>query len=129
MKTYLTPEQFSELFYTLFNRKMKYASPPELADTIILDLFNAYEKEVKETLEGSMYGIDDYYEEGNAVDLIGYQFHKSFRQTDIIPVRHIDMIIWTCIREADVFWKVMKRVCKILTSEDGLETYKDECDA
>jgi len=69
--------------------------------------------------------IDDYEGE-NAVDLIGYQFHKSFRQTDIIPAKHIDGIVWGCIQEAEVFWKTMNRACKILQSEDAAELYKDE---
>ena len=86
------------------------------------------EKDVKETLEGAMWGIEDFQGE-NAIDLIGYQFHKSFRQVDVIPAKHIDGIVWSCLQDAPVFWKCMEKACKILVSEEAAEIYKDEIDA
>ena len=75
-----------------------------------------------------MWGIEDFQGE-NAIDLIGYQFHKSFRQVDVIPAKHIDGIVWSCLQDAPVFWKCMEKACKILVSEEAAEIYKDEIDA
>jgi hypothetical protein len=88
-------------------------------------MFQSYETDIKETLEGSMWGIEEFTGE-KASELIGYQFHKSFRQTDVIPAKHIDMILWTCIQDAPIFWKCMDRACKVLVSSDAAEIYKDE---
>lgn len=128
MKTYLTPEEFVNVFWTLMDDKLsRYNQAATTCDNIIWRLFQEYEKDVKETLEGSMYGIEEYENvENNANHLIGYQFHKSFRQVDVIPAKHIDGIIWSCIQDAPVFWKCMDKACKILVSEDLAENYKDE---
>lgn len=125
MNTYLTPEQFVNLFWSTYKRKMEGNYTAELSDRILWNMFETYEKDVKETLEGSMWGLEDFTGE-NAVDLIGYQFHKSFRQTDVIPAKHIDGIVWSCMQEAPVFWKSMNRACKILVTEDAAELYEDE---
>jgi hypothetical protein len=45
---------------------------------------------------------------------------------DVIPAKHIDSIIWSCIQDAPVFWRAMERACKILVKEDAAELYKDE---
>lgn len=127
MKTYLTPEQFVNVFWSLYDRKMSPHHSPHagVSDRIIWSMFQEYEKDVKETLEGSLWGIDEFNGE-NADELIGYQFHKSFRQTDVIPAKHIDGIVWSCIQDAPVFWKCMERACKILTNEAAAEIYADE---
>lgn len=125
MKTYLSGEEFANLFFRDFETRMVGKYNAELSDRIIWSLFQQYEKEVKETLEGSMWNIDEF-EGDKAIDLIGYQFHKSFRQTDVIPAKHIDGIIWSCIQNAPIFWKCLEKSCKILTSEDAAEIYKDE---
>jgi hypothetical protein len=72
-----------------------------------------------------MWGIDEFTGE-YAKDLIGHQFHKSFRQTDVIPAKHIDAIVWSCLQDAPVFWQCMEKACKILTSEDAAQIFKDE---
>lgn len=127
MKTYLTSEEFVNVFWNLMDSRLtKYNSNATTGDNIIWSMFRQYEKDVKETLEGSMWGIEEYENaENNASSLIGYQFHKSFRQTDVIPAKHIDGIIWACIQDAPIFWKCMDRACKILVSEDAAELYKD----
>lgn len=127
MKTYLTPEQFVELFWSLMDRKMTANFNPSTSDKIIWAMFQEYEKDVKETLEGAMWGIDEF-ESDNANELIGYQFHKSFRQVDVIPAKHIDGILWSCMQDAPIFWKCLERACKILTSKDAAEIYADEVD-
>lgn len=124
MKTYLTSEEFANLFFSKYETKIKYGHP-ELGDRILWAMFQQYEKDVKETLEGSMWGVDEYTGE-SAIDVIGCQFHKSFRQTDVIPAKHIDGIVWQCINDAPMFWRVMEKVCKILTSESAAEIYRDE---
>lgn len=130
MKTYLTETEFVNLFWELYDRKMQPAHSPHsgVSDRIIWSMFQQYEKEVKETLEGAMWGIEDFQSE-NANELIGYQFHKSFRQVDVIPAKHIDGIVWSCLQDAPVFWKCMEKACKILVSEEAAEIYKDEIDA
>lgn len=126
MKTYLTETEFVNLFWNFLDRKLSnYNRAATTCDNIIWRLFQEYENDVKETLEGSLYGIDKFTGE-NANELIGYQFHKSFRQVDVIPAKHIDSIIWSCIQDAPVFWQCMEKACKILVSEDAAEIYKDE---
>lgn len=126
MKTYLTPEEFVNVFWKLMDDKLsRYNQAATTCDNIVWRMFQEYEKDVKETLEGSMWGIEEFTGE-NANELIGYQFHKSFRQVDVIPAKHIDGIVWSCIQDAPVFWKCMDKACKILVSEDLAENYKDE---
>ena len=125
MKTYLTSTEFADLFFNFYEQNMDGRFNNEVSDRIVWRMFQEYEKDVKETLEGSMWNIDEYEGE-NAVDLIGYQFHKSFRQVDVIPAKHIDGIVWACLQEAPMFWKSLKKACRILTSEDAAELYKDE---
>ena len=125
MKTYLTDKEFVKLFWEFYERKMSYSTQTEASDRIIWSMFRTYEKEVKETLEGSMWDIANFQGE-NASELIGYQFHKSFRQTDVIPAKHIDDIVWSCLQDAPIFWKCMEKACKILTSEDAAQIFKDE---
>lgn len=125
MKTYLSPEEFVNVFWHLFERKMQSNYSAEISDKIIWSMFQEYEKDVKETLEGSLWNIDEFTGE-NANELIGYQFHKSFRQVDVIPAKHIDSIVWSCMQEAPVFWKCMEKACKILASEELSENYKEE---
>lgn len=127
MKTYLTEKEFVKLFWEFYERKMSPSHSPHagVSDRIVWSMFQTYEKEVKETLEGSMWQIDIFQGE-NAKDLIGYEFHKMFRQTDVIPAKHIDGIVWSCLQDAPVFWKCMEKACKILTSEDAAEIFKDE---
>ncbi len=129
MKTYLTSEEFADLFFKLHERKMSNYNPAEsTCDRIIYSMFQEYAKDVKETLEGAMWNIDEF-EGDNANDLIGYQFHKSFRQVGVINAKHIDSILWSCIQDAPVFWMVMEKTCKILTSEELAGHYKEEADA
>jgi hypothetical protein len=126
MKTYLTDTEFSKLFWDLLEKRMsKYDPKASQCDRILWNLFQEFEKDIKETLEGSMWNIDEFTGD-NAADLIGYQFHKTFRQTDVIDHRYIDAIIWQCLQDAPVFWLVMNRACKILASEDAAELYKEE---
>ena len=125
MKTYLSSKEFADLFFKKYESRMTANYRAELGDRILWSMFQQYEKDVKETLEGSMWNIDEF-EGDNAIDLIGYKFHKSFRQVDVIPAKHIDGIVWTCIQDAPVFWKCMEKACKILTSKDAAEIYKDE---
>ena len=125
MKTYLDSTEFADLFFKFYEQNMDGRFNNEVSDRIVWRMFQEYEKDVKETLEGSMWNIDEYEGE-NAVDLIGYQFHKSFRQVDVIPAKHIDGIVWACLQEAPMFWKSLKKACRILTSEDAAEIYKDE---
>jgi hypothetical protein len=126
MKVYLTPEEFVNLFWELMTRRMSNYNPnASQCDRIAWNLFQEFEEDIKETLEGSMWGIDEFTGD-NAADLIGYQFHKTFRQTDVINHRYIDAIIWSCLQDAPVFWRQMDRACKILASEDAAELYKEE---
>lgn len=125
MKTYLTDKEFADLFFKLHDRAMTSNYDATGADRIIHSMFCEYDTEVKETLEGAMWNIDEFTGD-KAIDLIGYQFHKSFRQVDVIPARHIDSILWICMQDAPVFWKVLEKACKILVSKEAAEIYKDE---
>ncbi len=123
MDIYLTSEEFVDLFFDEYESRMAANYNTEISDRILWSMFQQYEKEVSETLEGSMWNIDEFDGE-NAIEIIGYQFHKSFRQCDVIPARHIDGIVWTCMQEAPIFWKCLEKVCKILASKDAAEIYK-----
>lgn len=125
MKTYLTEQEFADLFFKTYELKMTANYSAEVSDRILWHMFEQYEDIVKETLIGAMWNIEEYDGE-KAIDLIGYQFHKSFRQVDVIPAKHIDGILWTCMQESPVFWKSLEKACKILTSEDAAEIYKVE---
>jgi hypothetical protein len=125
MNTYLTSKEFADLFFKTYESRMTANYRAELSDRILWSMFQHYEKQVKETLEGSMWNIDEVTGQ-DAIDLIGYQFHKSFRQTDVIPDRHIDGIVWLCMQEAPIFWKCLSKACKILTSKDAAEIYAEE---
>lgn len=126
MKTYLTDTEFVEVFWRELERRMDYhyGTGASTGDTILWYLFRKYEKDIKETLEGSLYGIDEYSGD-KASNLIGYQFHKSFRQVDVINDPCIDTVIWTCLQDAPVFWKCMDKACKILISADLAEHYRE----
>lgn len=125
MKTYMSSAEFANLFFTIFEQKMSQNHNAEVSDRIIYSMFTEYEKDVKESLEGAMWDIEEFDGE-DASHLIGYQFHKSFRQIGVIEAKHIDSILWTCMQDAPIFWKTMEKSCKILTSEDAAEIYKDE---
>lgn len=127
MKTYLTSEQFVSLFWALMDRKMNsiHTKTASQCDRILWSLFEVYEKDVKATLKDAMWGIEDFNSERPS-ELIGYQFHKSFRQVDVIPTKHIDQIIWMCLQDAPVFWKCMDKACMILANEKAAELYDDE---
>lgn len=126
MQTYLTPDEFVKLIWDSLDRKMSnYNRSASQCDSILWYLFQKFEKDIKETLEGAMWNIDEY-EGKNANELIGYQFHKSFRQTDVIDSPCIDSVIWSCMQDAPVFWQVMERACKILTNKDIAEIYKED---
>ena len=130
MKTYLSSEEFADLFFKLHEGKMsKYNPAASQCDHIIYSMFQTYQKDVKETLEGAMWNIDEFTGD-NANELIGYQFHKSFRQAGVIDEKHIDSILWSCMQDAPVFWKCMEKACKILASKDLAEYHKQEdCDS
>lgn len=125
MKTYLTSGEFADLFFKLHDRKMQNNYGASVTDRIIYSMFSEYEKDVKETLEGAMWDIDNF-EGDDATNLIGYQFHKSFRQTDVINAKHIDGILWSCMQDAPVFWKTIEKACEILTNENLSAHYKEE---
>ena len=129
MKIYLNDKQFVNLFWELMERKMESSHTTHQfasrCDYILWSLFKSYEVVVKDNLESSLYGIDTY-DGAEASAWVGYQFHKSFRQIDVIPDKHIDMIIWMCMQDSPVFWKCMNKACKILTDETAAELYNDE---
>ena len=126
MKTYLTNEQFVTLFWELYTRRLQYnQTGANRCDLILWQLFTEFEKDIKDTLEGSLYGIETYDGE-DAGGYIGYQFHKSFRQTDVIEHRYIDSIIWQLLQDAPLFWKCMKNAGNILICVNAEELYNDE---
>lgn len=127
MTTYLTPEEFSRLFFYFYRRKMTGLPKHGVADKILWMLFQAYEKDIRQTLEGALWNIGEC-PETDAINIVGPQFQKSFRQTDVIEDKHIDGIIWISIGDADIFWLCLNKACKVLTSKDAAEIYKDELD-
>lgn len=127
MKTYLSNEQFVTLFWSLFERRMEsiQTKTASQCDKILWSLFQRYEKDIKETLEGAMWDIE-HYDGNEASAWIGYGFHKSFRQVDVIQDKNIDVVIWMCLQDAPMFWKCMNNACKILANENAAELYNDE---
>lgn len=123
MKTYLSADEFAEVVWYLLDRKMRDNYTAGVGDSILWGMFREFEKDVKETLASSTYGIEEF--SGNANEVIGAQFHKSFRQCDPIDARYINGIVWTCLQDAPVFWKCMDKACKILVSEELAAEYKE----
>ena len=124
MKTYLTGEEFAQLFLSMFNRAMSIRAPFSASDKIIHSMFSEYPNDIKETLAASLYGIGEYNGD-NAGELVGFQFHKAFRQVGVINAKHIDHILWLCMQDAPVFWRTMDRACKTLTSEGARAVYDE----
>lgn len=125
MKTYLTPTEFADTFFKLYGARMNNTMLSSVSDDIVWRMFKQYEKDVKETLEGCLWGVEKYQGD-DALDLIGYTFHKRFRQVDVIDSPHIDGIIWTCLQDAPIFWECLAKACHFLTSEDAPKLYKEE---
>lgn len=126
MKTYLTDEQFVTLFWELYVKRMEfYHIGASQCDKILWNLFTEFEEDIKDTLLGSLWGIDTYDGE-EASAWIGYQFHKTFRQADVIEHRYIDAIIWQLLQDAPKFWESMNKACNILTCVNAQELYDDE---
>ena len=49
----------------------------------------------------------------------GTQFHKGFRQYDVVDMRGVDAAIWHLIKQADYFWPVFGAVTGD-NEEDGI---------
>lgn len=124
MKTYLTPAEFAAVFWHRHKIQTHNSPHAGVGDKITWSLFQGYEQEIKETLAGSLYGIDAF-EGADPVDLIGHQFHKSFRQTDPIDAPHLNHVIWTCLGDAPLFWRSLEMAGKILISEDLSAHYRE----
>ncbi len=123
MKTYLTPAQFSRLFYKAYEHQMHTANP-SVSDRVIWSMFKEYKNDVKAALECALHGIEDFTGP-KPIELIGYQFHKSFRQTDVIDSPHISGIVWICLQDAPIFWECMELACHALVNETGRSVYKE----
>ena len=68
------------------------------------------------------------------VGTIQFEFHKSFRQTDVLDDGYSDMIVWNALSGCPTFWRyhrrVLSRVMDGTTYEDYVddEFYRDDCD-
>lgn len=122
-KTFLTDAEFVEVFWQELSREMSQKFKLALTDRIVWYIFQQFEKEVRETLEGALYGIEKY-EGASSLNWIGTQFHEAFRQTDPIDARYLNAIVWECLLDAPVFWECLKKSCMILDSESFAEYYK-----
>lgn len=124
MKTYLTPDEFAAVFWHWHKIQTHNNPHAGVGDKIAWSLFQDYEKDVKATLAGSLYGIDTF-SGSDPTESIGYQFHKTFRQADPIDAPHLNHIIWTCLGDAPLFWKSLEKAGKILISEDLSAHYRE----
>lgn len=87
-------------------------------DEILLSIFNRYEKDVIETLAGSLpYEKIDY----SLIDYVGSNFHKSFRQIDVIDAPMLDSIVWKCLSESNLFWNKLKDVCLVFEGKKSVD--------
>lgn len=119
MNVYLTVDQFAKLFWKLYSNSTAKSEKLLISDQILKNIFYDYQEDVIEALKLAVDGIEEFSGTA-AIDLIGFQFHKSFRQWEPIEVKHISWIAWTCMQEAPVFWKALTSACEIFTNTEAL---------
>jgi len=119
MKTYLTPEQFANLVLVRFNKQVTLTTNPSTGDTILNMLFLYYPEQARGVMMGALWNVDRLEDSVELINVVGPAVHKTFRQTDVIDSPTIDMTIWYCLRDAEIFWRALERACKIMTSEDA----------
>lgn len=111
MTKHLTHEQFSKQFLDDF---LKSCIMDQNACTRVLgQIFGSHRKEIAEHLESCLEYLDQEIENGyggSTHDLVGYTFHKGFRQIDPIDAPLLNGIVWTCIGSSDLFWDTMHKV-------------------
>ena len=119
MKTYLTREQFADLVFTRFEQRVSETINPSTGDNVLKLMFRNYPKQVRDAMRGTLWDLNLLDDSVELINVVGPSFHKTFRQTDVIDNPVIDMTIWYCLRDAEIFWRVLERACKIMTSEDA----------
>jgi hypothetical protein len=119
MKTYLTREQFADLVFTRFEQRVSQTINPSTGDNVLCMIFRNYPKEVRDAMRGTLWDLDQLGDNVELINVVGPSFHKSFRQTDVTDSAVIDMTIWHCLRDAEIFWQVLGQVSRIMTSEDA----------
>jgi hypothetical protein len=118
MKLYLSEEQFVDLFWKTYERKMSDAYTASVGDAIAWRIFQEFDVDTKDTLAGAMWNLEEFDDPLMAVHIIGAKFHKSFRQVGPIDAPLLNGIVWTALRDAPMFWSSLDKACKALTNEE-----------
>ncbi len=64
--------------------------------------------------------------EKTCVGTIQFEFHKSFRQTDVLDDGYNDMIVWNALSGCPTFWKYHRRVLSRVMDGTTYEDYIDD---
>lgn len=85
-----------KITFKQFMKEYKSACDSQIAhaDDALRLCFNAHEKKITELMESGI--MED--------DPSGYEFHKSFRQTDVTGDWTQDIIIWNLIHASKLFF-------------------------
>ena len=89
-----------ESYLNIFRHAILMCPPAAVQSTFehLYDQYAALEK------------IDSKEKEQKKMDVIGYDFHKSLRQTDTLGNAHAEMIIWELLQFSEVPIKAIKAV-------------------
>lgn len=74
----------------------------EPVDTVLVKIMQAYPAEFSQLWKSRM----DHYGPENFAP----QFHKAFRQNDVLPSPHLDMAVHKLLYHTRVFWKLERRI-------------------
>ena len=114
MTKYFTHDQFTKRFLDEFIEESYQSQNSH--DRILGQIFEAHQDEVADHLKGCLAYLDIEIAQGysgTTHELVGYNFHKGFRQHGVIDAPLLDSIVWTCIANADLFWDTMNTVAEL----------------
>ena len=78
------------------------------------ELLEKYDKATEDTKERPLYLIlkanEKHIKGLIEKDASGFWFHKAHRQVDVTESGYMDSAIWLLLREAEIFWSLLKPV-------------------
>lgn len=123
MTKHLTHDEFTKKFLDQFLDEAFTDQDP--CTRILGTIFNAHRGEVEEHLKSCLAYLDSEIIEGyggTTHELVGYNFHKGFRQYDPIDAPLLNGIVWTCISKSNLFWETMNEVSELHDNGDKIVT-------
>ncbi len=107
-------EQFSDVFFRIMQKYMSYDDGSGLAsDRVLWFLFCKYKHDISGHLNRTLEEVkSDGVKEEHAYSLVGFYFHKAFRDGVVVDATDVDWIIWICMRDSKVFWTCLYEAYK-----------------